>query len=122
MTMEKHVDRKTTFICTGKPKNSRDLLSCCICYIMVLWNQTHNISNICLTSTVVLCLVTQWCPTLYPPGSSVHGDSPGKNTGMGCHVLLQGIFPTQGSNLNLLHCRRILYHLSNQGAQEHWSR
>ena len=33
-----------------------------------------------------------------PPGSSVHGDSPGKNTGVGCHVLLQGIFPTQESN------------------------
>ena len=32
----------------------------------------------------------------YPPGSSVHGDSPGKNTGVGCHALLQGIFPTQG--------------------------
>ena len=36
------------------------------------------------------------------PGSSVHGDSPGKNTGVGCHALLQGIFPTQGLNLHLL--------------------
>ena len=36
-----------------------------------------------------------------PPGSSVHGDSPGKNTGVGCHVLLQGIFPTQGLNPHL---------------------
>ena len=48
------------------------------------------------------------CPTLCdpmdgsPPGSSVHGDSPGKNTGVGCHALLQGIFPTQGSNLSLM--------------------
>ena len=33
-----------------------------------------------------------------PPGSSVHGDSLGKNTGVGCHALLQGIFLTQGSN------------------------
>ena len=32
-----------------------------------------------------------------PPGSSVHGDSPDKNTGVDCHDLLQGIFPTQGS-------------------------
>jgi len=39
-----------------------------------------------------------------PPGSSVHGDSPGKNTGVGCHALLQGIFPTQGWNPGLLHC------------------
>ena len=36
------------------------------------------------------------------PGSSVHGDSPGKNTGLGCHGFLRGIFPTQGSNLWLL--------------------
>ena len=53
--------------------------------------------------------VTQVCPTLCDPmdcslpGSSVHGDSPGKNNGMGCHSLLQGIFPTQGSNPHLLH-------------------
>ena len=41
-------------------------------------------------------------------------DSLGKNTGMGCHSLLQGIFPTQGSNPGLLHCRQTLYHLSLQ--------
>ena len=38
-----------------------------------------------------------------PPGSSVHGGSPGKNTGVGCHALFQGTFPTQGSNVRLLH-------------------
>ena len=36
------------------------------------------------------------------PGFSVHGDSPGKNIGVGCHVLLQGVFLTQGSNLCLM--------------------
>ena len=40
-------------------------------------------------------------------------DSPGKKTGVGCHFLLQGIFPTQKSNPGLLHCRRILYQLSH---------
>ena len=50
------------------------------------------------------------------PGSSVHGNSPGKNTGVGRHALLPGIFPTQGSNPGLLHCRRILYCLSHQGS------
>ena len=40
-----------------------------------------------------------------PPGSYVHGDPPDKNIGVGCHALLQGIFPTQGSNMDLLHCR-----------------
>ena len=41
---------------------------------------------------------------------------PGKNTGVDSHFLLQGIFPTQGSNLGLPHCRQILYHLSYQGS------
>ena len=68
-----------------------------------------------------LCLVTQLCPNLChpmdcsPPDFSVHGDSPGKNTGADCHGLLQGIFTTQGLNQGLLHCRWILYHLSHQG-------
>ena len=70
----------------------------------------------------VLCLVTQSCLTLCnprdcsPPGSSVHGDSLGKNTGAGCHALLQRIFPIQGLNPGLPHCRWILYHLSHQGS------
>ena len=69
---------------------------------------------------VVKVKVIQLCLTLCnpmdcsPPGSSVHGDSPGKNTGSGLPSLLQGIFPTQGSNRGLLHCRWILYCLSHQ--------
>ena len=43
---------------------------------------------------------------------------PGQNTGVGSHSLLQGIFPTQGSNPHLLHCRCILYQLSHQGSSE----
>ena len=49
-----------------------------------------------------------------PPGSSIRGDSPGKYTGVGCHFLLQGIFPTQGSNPVLPHCRQILYRLGKE--------
>ena len=45
-------------------------------------------------------------------------DSPGKNTGLGCHSLLQGIFLTQRSNPGLLHCRQILYYLSHQGSPQ----
>ena len=45
-------------------------------------------------------------------------DSPGKNTAVGCHFLLQGIFLTQGSNPGLLHCRQILYQLSYEGIPE----
>ena len=76
--------------------------------------------QICVQS--LLCLVTQSCPTLCDPmicntpGSSVYGDSPGKNTGVGCHALFQGIFPTQGSNPGLPHCRQILYQLTCQGS------
>ena len=72
-----------------------------------------------------LCLVAQSCLTLCdpmdccPPGSSVHGDSPGKNTEVGCPALLQGIFPTQGLNPGLPHCRWILYCLSTIEAQEY---
>ena len=54
-----------------------------------------------------------------PPGSSVHGDSPGKNTRVGCRALLQGIFPTQESNPHLqclLHCRQVLYPRSHLGS------
>ena len=43
-------------------------------------------------------------------------NSPGKNTGLGSHTLLQKIFPTQGLNLGLLRCQQILYHLSHQGS------
>ena len=42
-------------------------------------------------------------------------DSPGENTGVGCHLLLQRIFLTQELNLGLLHCRQILYQLSYEG-------
>ena len=51
-----------------------------------------------------------------PPGSSVQGGSPDKNTEVGYHALLQGILSTQGSNPGLPHCKRILYHLSHKGS------
>ena len=70
----------------------------------------------------VLCLATQLCSTLYnsmdcsPPGSSVHEDSPGKNTGVGCHSLLQGIILTWGSNPRLLHWQADSLPLSHLGS------
>ena len=51
---------------------------------------------------------------LYPARLLCPCSSLGKNTRMGSHSLLQGIFPAQGSNLSLLHCRRAPYHLSHQ--------
>ena len=46
-------------------------------------------------------------------------NSKGKNIGMGCHSLLQGIFLTQRSNPGILHCRQTPYHLSHQGSQKY---
>ena len=43
-------------------------------------------------------------------------DLPGKNTGVGCHPLVQGFFPTQGLSLGLPHCRQTVSHLSHQGS------
>ena len=63
--------------------------------------------------------VTQSCPTLHGLESTrllCAWGSPGKSTGVGCHFLLQGIFPTQELNLGLLHCRQFLYRLSYQGS------
>ena len=101
---------------------------------VVLWRLVPHLCSVCAHSLVlsgkhrskylistVLCLVAQLCPTLgdtmncSPPGCSVYGDSPDKNTRVGYHDLLQGIFPTQGWTPGLLHWRRILYCLSHQG-------
>ena len=68
-------------------------------------------------------LATELSPTLCDPhglwpSSLLHpGDFPGKNTRVGCHFLLEVVFPIQGPNPGLLHCRQILHHLSHQGSQ-----
>ena len=59
----------------------------------------------------VWLFATAWTARLLCPWNF-----PGKNTSLGCHSFLQGIFPTQGSNLGLLHCRQVLYHLNHQGS------
>ena len=55
---------------------------------------------------------------LFPARLLCPWDSLGKNAGVGCHFLLQGIFPTQESNPGLLYCRQILYWLSYEGSHE----
>ena len=67
------------------------------------------VAHLARKNACVCVSVAQSCQTLCdpmdcsPPGSSVHGDSPSKNTGVGCHALSQGIFPAQGSKLPLSH-------------------
>ena len=71
-----------------------------------------------------LRLVAKSCPivaapwTVAPPGSPVHGDSPGENSGVGCHFLLPGIVPTRESSPRLLHCRQSLYRQSYEGSPD----
>ena len=73
---------------------------------------------ICITGSINISEVAQLCPTLCDPmdyslpGSPVHGIFPGKNTGVGCHFLLQGIFPTQRLNQRLLHWGVVVQSLS----------
>ena len=72
--------------------------------VKVIWAMAFSL----VCSFMLLCMHAQSCPTLCnpmdcsPPGSSVHGDFPGKNTIVSCHSFLQGIVPTQGSNPCLL--------------------
>ena len=97
------LSRRILYHCT-----TWDGLNVCIMYVCV---HTHSV-------------VSDWVAQLYltlcdlmgcsPPGFSCPWDSPGKNTGVGFHALLQEIFLTQGLNLGLLHCRCTPYHLSHQ--------
>ena len=92
-------------------------LACCDSWGL---NQTR-LSDWTELNYIKSCLVVQLCPTPLQP----HGlqpamllcpwDFPGKNTGVGCHFLLQGIFPTQGLNLRLLHWQADSLPLSHLG-------
>ena len=76
------------------------------CYVcMWKWSFNHSVMS---NSSMIPCTVARQAP--------LSMNSPGKNTGVGCHFLLQGSFPTQGLNLGLPHCRQILYCLSHQGS------
>ena len=74
----------------------------------------HHTGNILLGKVCESCSVVS--DSLRPSGLYSLWNSPGQNTGVGSLSLLQGIFPTQGFNQGLLHCRRILYQLSHQGS------
>ena len=98
-------------------------VSCTACRFFTIWASRE--AHLHIYSCIYIyqfSSVAQSCPTLCDSmdcsssGSSVHGNSPDKITGVDCHALLQGIFQTQGSNPSLMHCRWILYHLSQQGS------
>ena len=96
---------------------------------MYYWNHNgdRNKSSSCLLEVTICCCAVRvrHCVQLLifhglqPARLLCPWDFPGKNAGVGFHFLLQGIFPTQGLNLCLLHllqCRQILYLLSHQGS------
>ena len=58
--------------------------------------------------------------SLWPHGSHSPWNPPGQNTGVGSLSLLQGLFPTQGLNPGLPHCRRTLYQLNHMGSPLEW--
>ena len=68
--------------------------------LLLKWNESHSVMF----------------DSLWPHGLYRSWNSPGQNTGVGSHSLLQGIFPTQGLNPGLLHCRWILYQLNHKGS------
>ena len=80
-----------------------------------------------MAGNLCYCLISVSC-SVVPDSLQLHGLQPtrllcpwdflGRDTGVGCHCLPQGIFPNQGSNSDLLHCGQILYHLSHQGTVE----
>ena len=90
-------------------------------YIYIDMYMSHYIPHIYSISYVYIythsVLLAQSCPTLCeptdcsPPCLLSPWSSPGKNTGVGYHLLLQGIYPTQGLNPALLHCRHIYTHI-----------
>ena len=68
----------------------------------------------CVCVKLLSCVQLFVTPQMQPTSILCLWNSPGKNIGMGCHFLLQGIFLTQGLNPGFVHCRQITYHLSHR--------
>ena len=106
-------------ICSGQREDRKRL--CPVKRLLKTWShECGGQKTPCAYQQWNWVFVTPSCPTLCdpmdcsPPGSSVHRLLQAKNTGVGGHSLCQRIFPTQGLNPGLLHCRQFLYRLSHQ--------
>ena len=106
------------FLCLNKKLSLVSILKIKIFFINVnAFKMLFSMGAVYKDSTVVKVKVSQSCPKslqtygLYSPWNSL-----GQNTGVGSLCLLQGVFPMQGSNPGLPHCRRILYYLSHLGS------
>ena len=94
------------------------IVACCHPHSMTQTDKEATTRNLLGAGKVLVtqsCLCNSWT-IVWPSRLLSPWNFPGKNTGVGSHPLLQGIFPTQGSNLGLLHYRQTLYHLSHLGS------
>ena len=105
-------------LCSGKDRHRFQVWIYLICLVPMFLAQNytmlylyHGVYSISSVGRLVMSS-SLWSHGLLPARVLCRWDFPGKNTRVGFHVLLQGIFPTQESNLGLLHCTQILYHLS----------
>ena len=99
-----------------------------LCQFLKQWRCPQQLTLSFVTNfSVACCLLVKYLQiyglpkyvvsdSLWPHGLYSPWTSPGQNTGVDSHSLLHGIFPTEGSNPGLPHCRRIVYHLSHQGS------
>ena len=83
-------------------------------HFLFFWQSATSVSQSVLVAQSFLTLCDPMDRVKPPTRLLCPWDSPSKNAGVGCHFLLQGIFLTHGSNQGLLHCVKILYHLSHQ--------
>ena len=95
-----------------KGRGTRDQIAN-ICWIIEKAKEFQKNIYFCFSESESHSVVSN---SLWPHGLYSPWNSPGQNTGVGSLSLLQGIFPTQGSNPSLPHCGQILYHLSHKGS------
>ena len=98
------------YTCPTPKRSDFQVCSWCVLSNYSMNNKQAVVTRWGLVIRMNVCVsVARSCPTPWPRGHPTRllcpWDSPGKKTGVGCHSLLQGIFPTQGLNLGLLHCR-----------------
>ena len=100
-------------LCRETGRDSLKLGALQQCKFLLFSNCLHLSWHLVCVSVIQLYLTLR-IHGLQPTRLLCPWNSPGKNTGVGCHFLLPGIFPTQGLNPGLPHCRQILYCLSHQ--------
>ena len=100
---EKSVSSLCLCVCVCVCERERERECVCVCVCVCDRKQERETESVCV------CVLTLQPPQLQSARLLCPWDFPVKNTGMGCHFLLQGIFLTQESNPHLLHCRQILY-------------